>query len=115
MARNDEPGLGVLALGQPLPFLTKGMNDMQKRSIVTTLGLALISTSAFAGPDCNATEATMPMWEVVKAFEEGEGGKVVVAKVTDDNCYEIYGRVGETKLEIYYDPATGVVLEREED
>lgn len=77
--------------------------------------LLTLSSPAIAGPDCSAIEATKPMWEVVKGFEEGEGGEVVVAKVTDNNCYEIYGRVGEKKLEIYYDPATGEVLEREED
>ena len=55
----------------------------------------------------------MPMWQVAKTFEEA-GGKIRELKVSD-GCYEIYGTNGETKLEIYYDPATGAELQRESD
>ena len=68
---------------------------------------------ALAGPDCSAMQATKPMWEIAKAFEEA-GGTIREMKVSD-GCYEIYGTAGEKKLEIYYDPSTGAELEREED
>ncbi len=77
--------------------------------------LTLLAVPAFAEPDCRAAKEVKPMWEVVKAFEEGEGATVDIAKVTGEKCYEIYGHAGKTKLEIYYDPATGAVLDREED
>jgi hypothetical protein len=85
-----------------------------KRLTLTAVTLAAAATAAAAEPDCSAATGAKPMWEVVRSFEENEGGKVAVAKVTDERCYEIYGRVGEKKVEIYYDPASGAILEREE-
>ena len=81
---------------------------------LSALAVALLAGPALAEPDCSAATAAKPMWEIVKAFEEGESAVVDVAKVTDENCYEIYGHTETTKLEIYYDPATGAVLDREE-
>lgn len=82
--------------------------------VLTAAALILFTVPALAGPDCSDIEASMPMWEIVKTFEEDEGGSIEVAKVTDDNCYEIYGRIDGTRVEIYYDPSNGAVLEREE-
>jgi hypothetical protein len=79
---------------------------------LAALPLAALAMPAFAGPDCTGTAATLPMWQVAKAFEEA-GGKIREMKVSD-GCYEIYGKNGDRKLEIYYDPATGAELEREE-
>ena len=76
------------------------------------LSLAALATPALAGPDCSGKAATLPMWQVAKAFEDA-GGKIREMKVSD-GCYEIYGGNGETRLEIYYDPGTGAELEREE-
>ena len=69
--------------------------------------------AAQADPDCTGVAEKMPMWELVKSFEEA-GGTVDTVKVTDDNCYGIYGYEGEQKVEIYYDSASGEELEREE-
>ncbi len=77
--------------------------------------LTVLAMPALAEPDCRAAKDAKPMWEVVKSFEEGESAIVDIAKVTGDKCYEIYGHAGTKKLEIYYDPATGAVLDREED
>jgi hypothetical protein len=74
---------------------------------------ALLAAPAFAGPDCSAQPASMPMWQVAKSFEDA-GGMIREMKVSD-GCYEIYGTAGAKRLEIYYDPATGAELEREED
>lgn len=80
-----------------------------------TLALSLIALGlaapAFADPSCKGTEATMPMWQVAKGFEEA-GGKIREMKVSD-GCYEIYGTNGKAKLEIYYDPASGAELQKE--
>ena len=80
-----------------------------------TLALGLVALAfaapAFADPNCEGTKATMPMWQVAKGFEDA-GGTIREMKVSD-GCYEIYGANGKTKLEIYYDPATGAELQRE--
>lgn len=86
-----------------------------KHLALPAAALALLAAPAFAEPDCSATTASKPMWEIVKSFEEDEAAVVDIAKVTDENCYEVYGHTDTKKLEIYYDPATGAVLEREED
>ncbi|MBP7000328.1 PepSY domain-containing protein [Amaricoccus sp.] len=77
------------------------------------LAAALAAAPAFADPNCSGTPMSLPMWQVAKGFEEA-GGAIREMKVSD-GCYEIYGKNGETKLEIYYDPATGAELQREED
>ena len=84
-----------------------------KTLFLPAAALALAAVPALAEPDCSASTAAKPMWEVVKSFED-EGGTVDVAKTTSEKCYEIYGHVGDKKVEIYFDPATGAVLEREE-
>ncbi len=82
-----------------------------------TLALSLLALAlavpAFADPSCKETEPTMPMWQVAKGFEDA-GGTIREMKVSD-GCYEIYGTNGETRLEIYYDPASGAELQREGD
>ena len=82
-----------------------------------TLALSLcafaLAAPAFADPSCKGSGTSMPMWQVAKGFEEA-GGKIREMKVSD-GCYEIYGTNGETKLEIYYDPANGAELQRESD
>jgi hypothetical protein len=73
--------------------------------------LMAIAAPAFAEPSCTPGAATKPVWESLKAFEE-TGGKVLAFKINDGMCYEIYGEVDGTKMEIFYDPNTGVELER---
>jgi len=75
--------------------------------------VALFAGPALAGPDCSTMGEPQAIWPIVKAFEEA-GGKVVNAKVSGGDCYEIYGFEGEKKVEIYYNPVTGEELEREE-
>lgn len=85
------------------------------KRIALAAAVTAIALPAFAEPDCSASTDAKPFWEIVKAFEEGEQAVVDVAKITGDKCYEIYGHTDTKKLEIYYDPATGSVLDREED
>ena len=84
-----------------------------KTFALTLLALGMAAVPALADPSCKGVEATMPMWQVAKGFEEA-GGKIREMKVSD-GCYEIYGTNGQQKLEIYYDPTSGAELEREAD
>lgn len=86
---------------------------MSRITLATCALAAFAATPAWADPDCTNMGEPKPLWEIVRQFEEA-GGKVEVAQVTDDQCYEIYGREGEKKVEIYYNPVTGEELEREE-
>lgn len=87
-----------------------------KTPILAAALLGALAAPAFAGPDCTkGTGAPKPMWQIAQSFEEA-GGQIVQMKVSD-GCYEIYGteKDGAVKVEAYYDPRTGTLLEREED
>ena len=75
--------------------------------------MTLSATAAFAEPDCTAPAegAAAPVWESIKAFEE-EGGIVQSFKINDGNCYEIYGNLAGTNMEVFFDPTTGKELDR---
>lgn len=77
--------------------------------------LALFSTVAFAGPQC--TEADKSTWLDQAKFQEDlkeKGYEIKVFKVTDGNCYEIYGwDKDKKKVEIYFDPVTGKTVKEE--
>ncbi|SEN60487.1 Peptidase propeptide and YPEB domain-containing protein [Loktanella fryxellensis] len=75
--------------------------------------MTLTAGAAFAEPACTvpAEGAAAPVWEALKAFET-EGGAVIAFKINDGACYEIYGTLVGTKMEVFYDPTTGVELER---
>jgi hypothetical protein len=72
---------------------------------------AAFAAPAFAEPSCNPGAERKPVWESIKAFEE-EGGEVVAFKINDGGCYEIYGKVDGTNMEVFFDPNTGEELER---
>lgn len=81
---------------------------------VATIALATaFAAPAMAEPDCTSMDQSKPFWEVVKSFEEA-GGTVSVAKITGDKCYEIYGHQNDKRVEIYFNPADGSELDREE-
>lgn len=81
---------------------------------IVIVWLALISTLAFAGPEC--TKEPKEKWKDAKAFEEElkKEYKVKVFKVTKGNCYEIYGwnKAGK-KVEIYFHPVSGAKVKEE--
>lgn len=78
-------------------------------------GLTLISATAFAGPQC--TDADKSKWLDQAKFQEdlkAKGYDIKVFKITDGNCYEIYGwDKDKKKVEIYYDPVTGKTIKEE--
>ena len=79
-----------------------------------TILAALFATAAapvFAEPACSPGEDLKPVWESMQTFEQ-EGGKVIAFKINDGGCYEIYGNVDGTNMEVFFDPNTGEELER---
>ena len=78
-------------------------------------GLIVASSQAVAGPEC--TEKDRTLWQDKDAFEKrlvDEGYKVKVFKITDGDCYELYGwNPDGKKVEIYYDPVSGAALKTE--
>lgn len=79
------------------------------------LATALCSTAAVAGPQCTTTDKSE--WLDQTKFQEDlkeKGYDIKVFKVTDGNCYEIYGwNKDKQKVEIYFDPVTGKSVKEE--
>lgn len=85
---------------------------MFAKSLIATA--ALFSAAAWAGPSC--TDAPKNTWlppaEVLTTAMK-EVTEMKLFKVTDGNCYEIYGwNANGDKLEIYYHPVTGAAVKR---
>ena len=77
--------------------------------------LALLSSAALAGPEC--TKDPKDKWKNEKSFQEEltkSGYKIKTFKVTEGNCYEIYGWDKEgQKVEIYFNPVSGDKVKEE--
>lgn len=84
------------------------------RKILLT-ALVLLAPVAFADPEC--TTADKSEWQDKEKFQEmlkKQGYEIKVFKVTEGNCYEIYGwNKDKQKVEIYYNPVTGAVVKEE--
>jgi hypothetical protein len=95
------------------PALCRGFDEKERLMKLPLFGLALICAAApvLAEPSCTPGDAVKPVWESIKAFEDG-GGKVLSFKINDGNCYEIYGTQGDVKMEVFFDPNTSAELER---
>lgn len=75
---------------------------------ILTMVLMLASVSSFAKVEC--TSEPKSKWKDQDAFKKelALNYKIKVFKVTEGNCYEIYGWNKEgKKVEIYFNPATG--------
>lgn len=81
------------------------------------LCLAFAGPLAIAGPQC--TTADKAQWQDQTKFQEtlkAQGYEIKKFKVTDGNCYEIYGwDKDKRKVEIYYDPVSGKAVKEEID
>lgn len=82
------------------------------KSIFVLPLLVVASGLALAGPTCDVPKEK---WMPEAAFKKGlenKGYTIKNFKVTKGQCYEIYGfdKDGK-KVEIYFDPSTGGVLE----
>ncbi len=89
---------------------------------IRNLLLASAATAVLAG--CAGGETTQctteprSAWQDADAFQQNlidQGYKINAFKVTEGNCYEIYGfDPQQTKVEIYFNPVDGSVVKREE-
>ncbi|MBM6551817.1 PepSY domain-containing protein [Marinomonas ostreistagni] len=73
--------------------------------------------SALAGPTC--TEADRSTWMSQDALKQqlvDQGYQIKKFKVTDKNCYEIYGYdQADRRVEIYFNPVNGEAVKTEID
>ena len=81
-----------------------------KKFMLTTLAVTF-ATPLFAEPSCTPGDSLKPVWEAIKTFED-EGGEVLKFKINDGGCYEVYGKLDDTKMEVFFDPNTGVEIDR---
>ena len=81
------------------------------KKLLLTAAFTTFAAPVFAEPSCTPGTDLKPVWESMQAFET-EGGKVLAFKINDGGCYEIYGTLNDTKMEVFFDPNTGVELER---
>lgn len=85
---------------------------MQKFLIATVV---FLSSAVMAGPEC--TTADKSEWQDQAKFEQNlkeQGYDVKLFKVTDGNCYEMYGLdENNKKVEIYYNPVSGEKVKEE--
>lgn len=90
---------------------------MRTATFATALAVGMLATMpAFADDDCSA--APRDQWlqpDQIKAKAE-EMGYTVRSVGEDDGCLEVKGfdKAG-AKIEVYFDPVTGAVVETKED
>jgi hypothetical protein len=83
------------------------------------LALALVAFApmAFAEPQCTAADKAE--WQDAEKFQEdleAQGYEIKKFKITDGNCYEIYGwNKDKQRVEIYFDPVSGEAVKSEID
>ena len=71
----------------------------------------LVAGAAVAGPTCTVPQEKWIKEADFKARLEAQGYQIKTFKVSQGQCYEIYGfdKDGQ-KVEIYFDPQTGAVV-----
>jgi len=81
---------------------------------IAATGALLFAGTVFAGPQC--TDAPKSQWmsqDAMKQQLKADGYTVDRFKVTDGNCYEIYGEEADgVKVEIYHNPVDGEVVKQ---
>ncbi len=83
------------------------------RPLMLGLAMTMLAGSAIAGPACTSEPKEKWLSESdMKAKLATQGYKYKVFKVTTGNCYEIYGQDDKgQRVEIYFHPITGAVVE----
>lgn len=75
------------------------------------LAALFVLSPVLASAKVDCTSEPKDKWKDAKAFEQSlkdEGYKINKFKITEGNCYEIYGRNKDgKKIEIYFNPVTG--------
>lgn len=86
---------------------------MKKLMTVAILGLVLASCTT----KTHCTSEDKSKWQDQESFKSklvDDGYKINVFKVTEGNCYEIYGwDKDQNKVEIYFNPVDGSVVKKE--
>lgn len=86
---------------------------LNTRAMMLALGL-IISGSAIASPHCS--DAPKAQWQKQEDFKtklQKDGYQINKFKVTDGNCYEIYGKdKSGKKVEIYFNPTNGDIVKQ---
>lgn len=81
------------------------------------LALLFVLTSACTSKKTQCTQEPREKWIDQENFKTSlieKGYKINVLKVTEGNCYEIYGwDQEERKVEIYFNPVDGSVVKEE--
>ena len=81
------------------------------------VALLVASPLALAKTECSTADKVQ--WQDKDNFQQdlkNQGYEIKKFKVTDGNCYEIYGKNKEgKKVEIYFDPVTGKKVKEEID
>ena len=90
----------------------------RKNTIAVLIGLAAIAaaTPALAGPTCTSEPRERWIGEAQMKQKIAEMGykNIKVFKVTNGNCYEIYGYTNNgKKAEVYFNPVTAAVVKAE--
>lgn len=90
---------------------------MALRSLLVSL--LLLGLAGCAGEETTqCTTQPVASWLDADEFQQSlldQGYQINVFKITEGNCYEIYGFDPEQiKVEIYYNPVDGSVVKREE-
>ncbi|MEQ3639134.1 MAG: PepSY domain-containing protein [Alteromonas sp.] len=86
--------------------------------LLTAVGAAtLLSACSAEHGTTMCTTAPQADWQNQEAFQAqlvAQGYKINEFKVTDGNCYEIYGfNKDENKVEIYFNPVDGSIVKEE--
>ncbi|WP_327438219.1 PepSY domain-containing protein [Pseudomonas donghuensis] len=81
------------------------------------VSLLVVSPAVLAKTECSSADKAQ--WQDQNNFQEAlktQGYEIKKFKVTDGNCYEIYGKNKEgKKVEIYFDPVSGKKVKEEID
>lgn len=85
------------------------------RFMMLVPALLLAASPVLAKTEC--TTADRSTWQDATQFQEklkAEGYQIKKFKITEGNCYEIYGfDKDKRKVEIYHDPVTGKAVKTE--
>ncbi|HSP58822.1 MAG TPA: PepSY domain-containing protein [Halomonas sp.] len=91
-----------------------------KRTVMKgIIASTLLATSITALAETTCTDAPQSEWmseaEIKQKIAE-MGYKVKEFKITDGNCYELYGwDVQERRVEIYFNPVNGEIVKQKVD
>ncbi|HKL63356.1 MAG TPA: PepSY domain-containing protein [Woeseiaceae bacterium] len=88
-----------------------------RQLLFASVGIAALAGCA-GGETTQCTAEPRSAWQDAEEFQQkliNQGYRINEFKVTEGNCYEIYGfEPDETKVEIYFNPVDGSIVKREE-